>query len=300
MSPLVAILTRTRNRQPMLLRTLQSVTTQTLPPSQIHWAILNDGGDPAPVESVADAARQKGFAVTVKHHPESRGLVHGLNVLLTMTPDESYCVVHDDDDSWEPAFLEKTSRYLDEHPDAAGCVTRATYVEETFENDVLKIYKRGPFNKHLVSYDLTGLMANNPAPPISILLRRAAVDEAGGYDESLPAVEDWDLMLKIAVHRDIGVIPEALANYHARPRATGAAGNTIHAGWLKHAYAASTIRNRYIRADLAAGRMGLGFLLALGERTRGVEELQRVSLVHGRVRGSWWFRWLRRLAGSKD
>lgn len=297
----VAVLTRTRDRTAMLRRAMASVTAQTLPSGHILWAVLNDGGDPAPVDAVVREARDAGRLVHVHHHAASQGLVHGLNVLLSMTPAAPYCVVHDDDDSWSPAFLEKTVAWLDAHPDATAVATQAVYIEERFDGTNMPVeVKRGAFNPKLVAYDLCELADHNLTPPIALLMRRAAVDEAGGYDESLPAVEDWDLVLRLLMRGDIGVVPEPLANYHVRMNQVGAAANTIQGGWRTHVIGESMIRNRHLRADMAAGRAGLGMLMATAHATRGMTELRRVQVMHNRMRGKWPYRLLRRLLGKGD
>ncbi|WP_363323715.1 glycosyltransferase, partial [Accumulibacter sp.] len=46
-TPLVAVITRTKDRPLLLQRALESVSGQSL--TDIQWVIVNDGGEPAPV-----------------------------------------------------------------------------------------------------------------------------------------------------------------------------------------------------------------------------------------------------------
>ncbi|HRE18551.1 MAG TPA: glycosyltransferase family A protein, partial [Rhodocyclaceae bacterium] len=64
-TPAVAVITRTKNRPLMLARALDSVSRQTF--RDALWVIVNDGGEPATVELIAEQGRQRGLPTAVHH-----------------------------------------------------------------------------------------------------------------------------------------------------------------------------------------------------------------------------------------
>lgn len=67
----------------------------------------------------------------------------------------------------------------------------------------------GPlFRKYLI------LTSNNLiASHSTCLVRRAALDAAGPFDETLPQVSDWDMWLRIAEHGDVAYLAEPLVGW---------------------------------------------------------------------------------------
>lgn len=62
------------------------------------------------------------------------------------------------------------------------------------------------------------LLSGNFIPPLTPLVRRDAVTEAGGFDESLEACEDYDLWLRLAAHGcRFSYLPKVLASYRLHP-----------------------------------------------------------------------------------
>ena len=264
--PAVAVITRTKNRPMMLARALGSVSGQTF--SDLAWVLVNDGGEPGPVESIAEQGRQRGLSVTVRHHQQSLGMEAASNAGIRAS-DSEFIVIHDDDDSWEPAYLETCVGFLRETPHYAGVVTRTTKVEEEVLPESIKILARSPFNPDLISIYLHEMAQENTFPPISFLYRRSVIDEVGFYAEELPVLGDWDFNLRFLERRDIGVIPAALANYHHRRPSADVKdhyGNSLYAGQNRHIEYDAIVRNRLLRRDLALGKPGLGWLVATGRQ----------------------------------
>lgn len=65
---------------------------------------------------------------------------------------------------------------------------------------------------------LDTLVLGNLVHPVSVVLRRAAVDDVGGFDERCPVNEDWDLFLR-ASRRGArwACVDEALCDYRIHP-----------------------------------------------------------------------------------
>jgi glycosyltransferase involved in cell wall biosynthesis len=274
----VAVITRTKDRPILLERALASVSRQTF--GDFIWMIVNDGGDPAPVDAIAERARKDGIDVHVIHHATSHGMEAASNAGIAACHSE-YILIHDDDDSLEPLFLEKTVDFLEAKSIYLGVVTHSVRVDEELTADACIERSRSPHNIGLQSIYLAEIAAENAFPPISFLFRRSVYNEVGRFNESLPVLGDWDFNLRVLERGDIGVIPEMLANYHHRVALTDqndVYGNSIYAGISKHQEYDGLIRNAYLRRDLAHGRPGLGALVNQGRlHQRQTHVLYRVS-----------------------
>ena len=267
----VAIITRTKNRPIMLRRAMTSIGEQTL--SDFDWIVVNDGGDPGPVEDIIKSAKGIGISAIVKHNASSVGMEAAANIGLRSS-NSKYVVIHDDDDTWERDFLLKTVGFLEEcqHDSAIrGVVSRSMKVEEVIENDRIVIKESRAYNPHLVAISLIE-MANlqNVPPPISFLYEREVLDIIGYYREDLPVLGDWEFNLRFLRRYEIGIIPDYLANYHWRVNLKGGNySNTVVSEIDKHMTYGARLRNELLRKDMDDNVIGIGFLVNI------VAELQR-------------------------
>ena len=245
--PIVSIITRTRDRAVLLRRAAESVLGQENPPP-LEWIVVNDGGDPAPVEAVLETARLRlGDQLKVLHLKTSRGMEHASNHGIAHASGE-FLTIHDDDDSWDPGFLREMSDCLlrPEHAKHAGAVCQSIRVEESLDSERVRILRESPFNPWLTELTTWRILEQNPFPPISFLFRRSAYDEIGPFDESLPVLGDWEFNLRIILRWPLAVLPKPLARYHHRISGTaGAMANSITAGHDRHQEWDRVLRDRW-------------------------------------------------------
>ena len=263
-SPRVSIITRTKNRPALLHRAVASVLGQTL--DDWEMLIVNDGGDPAPVDALVEGvAHQARGRIHVLHNAVNVGMEAASNLALERARGE-FVTIHDDDDSWEPSFLDVCVGHLDSaDPGGEGVVTASTKVTERLDEDGVTIEGTEPYGTPLASVTLLEMARGNMFPPIAFLYRRRVVDVIGPYRADLPVLGDWEFNLRFLAEFDIDPLPQALANYHIRPQtAAGVYSNTIVGGLSLHAKHAARLRNRLLRDDMRAGRLGLGFMVNLG------------------------------------
>jgi len=302
-SPRVAIITRTKNRAALLRRAVDSILAQTFP-DWMHW-VVNDGGDPGPVEELLAGYRDRYQGrLGIIHNPTSLGMEAASNVGIRAGTSK-YLVIHDDDDTWQPEFLARCVAYLDAPPPAlhtpiAGVICYSTRILEEFDGQTAKEVSRAPFNTWMNGVSLYRLAASNCFPPISFVFSRAAMEDVGLFREDLPVLGDWDFHLRFAARYEIGLIREQLANYHHRMEVTsGDYGNSVVAGDDKHRRYDHLLRNDLLRQDLAAGRPGLGMLVNVANSFEILHlQLNQVQPLWQRLRGFRLARWLyRKLKG---
>lgn len=247
-SPEVAIITRTKDRPLLLTRAARSVAAQSY--RNFLWVVVNDGGDPDPVREILAGAAIDPARIRLCSFEESQGMEAASNAGINACGSE-LLVIHDDDDSWEPGFLQEGVEYLESNKALYdGVVCHSTYIAEDIRDGRVLERERRPFNAWLASVHLAEMAVANPFPPISFLFRRALWEQLGGYDERLPVLGDWDFNLRFLLKADIGVLAKPLANYHHRisSAANDAYANSDVAARNPHIAYNAVIRNKYLRA----------------------------------------------------
>lgn len=259
----VGIVLRTKDRPYFLARALRSITSQTY--ADWHTFVVNDGGDPAPVaDLVAALPAADRDRVTVLDQPSSLGRAAAANVGVRAATGTgaSYLVLHDDDDTWAPSFLERTAAYLDAHPLAPGVVSRIEIVWEEPSGDGYAETGREVFQGHVHDPLLGDSLLFNRFVPIGFLYRSAVHDEIGLYDEELPVVEDWAFNVRVLAKWALHYLDdEPLAFWHQRPGLAGAAGNSVISVGTDHDKYDALFRDAALRAYV--GEHGLGLVLYL-------------------------------------
>jgi len=285
--PSVAIITRTKDRPLLLERAARSVAGQTYP--NIRWIVVNDGGDPEPVHDVLEGSLVDPGRIAFLSHPESLGMEAASNAGIRVSTAE-LIVIHDDDDSWEPDFLEQAVTFLNRHDGLYdGVVCHSTHVEEIISGNTVLECGRRPFNNWLQNVQIAEMAAGNVFPPISFLFRRSLWESLGGFDETLPVLGDWDFNLRFLMEADIGVLPLPLANYHHRSEegedTGGNYANSDSGSENPHVAYSAILRNRYLRR--AAHDPQFATLAGLMGQAYGLGDLRsRLQTAPARVSGA--------------
>lgn len=258
MTERVGIVVRTRQRPEFLRRALADIGVQTFTDHRV--VIVNDGGDPAEVEHVVADSPVRVEIVHIAPGDGGRCVAANVGVRAVKT---EFVVLHDDDDRWHPEFLARTVGWLDENPTDAAVAVPTEIVYEEQRGDRWVEVGRAPFWAGMQRISLTEMLSVNRAVPISVLYRAAVHEEIGWYDESLDAVEDWDLYLRILARAGFGFLPgEALAFWTQRPDATGGAANSMFGLAAEHARDDALVRDRALAEWIRREGQGLPLYLA--------------------------------------
>ena len=97
--------------------------------------------------------------------------------------------------------------------------------------------------------------------PIAFVFRRQVFEDIGYFDQNLRGYGDWDFQLRFLQRYDIDYLdtPAALVFYHQRPEATGDHRNSVFTD--DQQVLAERMFNKWLRADLERGHLGLGYVL---------------------------------------
>ncbi len=182
--PLVSVIIPTFNRAYCLAESIHSVLAQ----SGFELIVVNDGSTDDTMKVLANFP-----SVKVIHLDENRGVSYARNKGLERAQGSLICFL-DSDDLWEEGKLQAQVEWMQDHPDC-----KAVYTDEIWIRNGVRV---NPMNKH---QKYSGDIFRQCLPlcivsPSSVMLRKSVLDEVGGFDESMPVCEDYDLWLRIAAH----------------------------------------------------------------------------------------------------
>ncbi len=190
--PLVSVIVPTWNRPELLQDALSSLVAQSYP----NWeaVVVNDAG--VDVEALVAAADPHG-RIRPLRHATNQGLSAARNTGIRLSRGEILCYL-DDDDRFLPDHLETVVAAFREHPEVELVYTEAEYVTERIENGKrIELDRATPFSG--LEYSLERLHVSNYIPVNTWAHRRSLLKRIeGGFDTSLPALEDWDMLLRLA------------------------------------------------------------------------------------------------------
>lgn len=232
--PTVAVITRTMDRALFLRRALLSVSNQSFK-DYVH-VVICDGGDADLIQKTIIEANVDHSKIVFIHSTQNIGMEAASNLAISQTVSD-FIVVHDDDDTWHPAFLETTVKFLRSQKGQkyGGVITQAIHVSESVHPDGIQVHSKKIYRDDFFAPNLEEMRRCNTFAPISFLFRRTCYNEVGGYNEKYPVLGDWDFNINFLYMHDIGYIKIPLSNYHHRDvRDHDIFGNSIISGRDKH------------------------------------------------------------------
>lgn len=250
----VAVGVRTFDRPVMLRRAIQDVLAQTYPNWELR--IVNNGGDPAPVNAVvAEFESQLEGRYALKHEPEPVAIATACNACFEGS-NSDYFLVHDDDDTLDPTFLERTVTELEALDPVYGAIaTRCDHVDEVIEDDgSITEVGRAPHNPNMLAISFESVLVANPCPPICLLVKREAFNAVDGYEASQDHASDWMFLLRLLTKYRVAVIPEVLAHYHHRSGVSNAYANAV-SNEAQIARGDAQLRDHFVGRALRAGEL---------------------------------------------
>lgn len=119
----------------------------------------------------------------------------------------------DADDIWMPRKLELQVEALRRRPDAAVAYGWTDFVDEELRPLYADLRPRfeGRVLEELLRKNFVACGSNT-------LMRRAAVMDVGGFDETLQAAEDWELHTRLAARHSFAAVAEVVVLYRRSPR----------------------------------------------------------------------------------
>lgn len=247
--PLVSVIIPVFNGAKYVGQAIASALDQTY--SNYEIIVANDGS----TDDTAEVLKQFGHKITVLHLNHA-GICAARNAAIQKSKGE-FIALLDSDDLWEPEKLQEQIDYFKAHPEFALVYSYSTNFTNEAEGDVALV-KKIDFEGDIFK----DIFFKNSFANSTIVMRREAFDAVGGYDESLKAMEDYELNLRISRAYKIGRVPESLMRRRIHPDSFYTSGYDNQYTYQLPVYD-KILSNKAIEAELGTAKANFmrGFIL---------------------------------------
>jgi glycosyltransferase involved in cell wall biosynthesis len=199
-SPLISVIIPTYNRAGCIERAVNSVLAQTY--TNLEVIVVDDGSEDN-TESVV-ASMPDGRVRYVKQDA-NRGAAAARNAGVRHAEGE-LIAFQDSDDYWYPDKLEKQMNYWEKHPEYS--MIYGTYIRR-LGNGHISFAVPGDCERETLEGNIFEyLILDNSIGAPTMILKKEAFMEVGGFDETMSCLEDWDFAVKFALKYSIGFVEE--------------------------------------------------------------------------------------------
>lgn len=200
---LVSVLMAVYNSERYVAQAVESILNQTF--QDFELIIIDDGSRDRSLSILQQYADRDPRIRLI--HRENQGISRTRNQLLAEATGE-FIAVMDSDDVSLPDRLKQQVDFLRQHPEVVCVGGAQEWIDEA--GRFLLHRKEVESDAEIQQQMLVGhTCINNP----SAMMRRSAVLQVGGYDESLAQAEDLDLFLKLGERGQLANLPNPVLQY---------------------------------------------------------------------------------------
>jgi glycosyltransferase involved in cell wall biosynthesis len=199
--PLISVVIPAYNSEKTIQETIKSVLKQSF--KNLELIVIDDGSKDSTFDIVSSFSDSRlrvfSYLNAGVSASRNRGLAKAAGEFISFL---------DADDLWTPDKLEAQLKALEANPQAAVAYSWTDYIDELGQF----LY---PGNHPTATGDVySELLVNdfleNGSNP---LIRREALRQVGGFDESLCGPEDWELFIRLAARYPFVVVPRSQVLY---------------------------------------------------------------------------------------
>jgi GT2 family glycosyltransferase len=194
---LISVIIPTFNRHALVCEAVRSVLAQR-GDQAIELIVVDDGSNDETEAALATFADRVRYLWQPNH-----GVAAARNTGARSSTGE-WLAFLDSDDLWLPDKLAAQIAFVRAHPQTRICQTGETWIRNGVRVNRCQHHRTPDGNIFLPS--LRRCLVSSSA----VMMRRDLFDAAGGFDESLPACEDYDLWLRIARDTPVALIDQPL------------------------------------------------------------------------------------------
>ena len=196
MSPTVSVVIPTYNRWPLLGDAIDSVLSQTF--ADFELIVIDDGSTD---ETPRHLARYGSSLRVISQRNRGVSTARNRGVSVARAP---YIAFLDSDDLWLRSKLQEQISFMLADPALGICQTDEMWIRNGSRvNPKAKHSKpSGDIFRRSLEFCLVS--------PSAVMMKKALFEQVGGFDETFPVCEDYDLWLRIAVDHEVSLIPRNL------------------------------------------------------------------------------------------
>jgi glycosyltransferase involved in cell wall biosynthesis len=195
-TPLVSIVTPSFNQGHFLEETILSVLKQDYP--RIEYMVIDGGSNDGSVDIIRKYESSLAYWVSEKDNGQTHAISKGWKrcggeIIAWINSDDTYVI---------PNAISEVVKGFQQNPEWAMLYGDSWYIDE--HSNIIK-EREGYINKRTaIPFDINSLLISNQVPQPATFLKREAVIEVGGLDETLYNVMDFDLWCKIGLRYPVG------------------------------------------------------------------------------------------------
>lgn len=196
-NPLISIIIPTFNRELKVIEAIQSVLSQSY--ENFELIVIDDGSTDQTNQIVATVKDSRLIYRAIERSGVSRARNLGASIATG-----SFLAFLDSDDIWHKNKLKKQVAFHLENPQLLISQTQEIWIRNN---------KRvNPKHKHAkpTGYIFPESLHLCTITPSSVIMTKELFDSFEGFDEKMPACEDYDLWLRITAKHEVGLIDELL------------------------------------------------------------------------------------------
>lgn len=200
--PLVSVIIPSHNRRDFLECALESVFKQSF--KNLEVIVVDDASSDDTQGMLQQMTDPR--LITIKNS-KNAGVSYSRNKGIEASRGD-YIAFLDSDDQWQKRKLEKQIAFLESFPhfDLVHCNEK--WIRNGSHLNQKKIHRKegGDLFKRSLSLCLIA--------PSAVVMKRQLLDEIGGFRESYPVCEDYEMWLRITSQREVGFIEDILVIKH--------------------------------------------------------------------------------------
>lgn len=259
MLPLISVIIPTFNRWPLVGEAVESVLGQSV--SDFELIVVDDGSTDGTAKELARFGSRLHFFAT------PRGGVAAARNFGVSQARGRYLAFLDSDDLWRPGKLEVQTSFFEQHAEVRVCQTEEIWIRNGIRVNSKFIHRKPSGDIFARSLELCLVS------PSAVMMTKELFDRLGGFDETFPVCEDYDLWLRIAAKHSVALIAEPLVIKRG-----GHGDQLSRSTWGMDRYRVEALR-KVLRSDIAGARRLAALevlrrkvtILARGARKRGKE-----------------------------
>lgn len=260
--PLISVIVPTFNRWPVLRRAVDSVLAQRF--ADFELIVVDDGS----TDGTSEKLQKSSLPLLVT---QRKGVAAARNFGVSRSCGR-YIAFLDSDDAWLPRKLETQAAFMTRHTDVKICQTDEIWIRNGVRVNAKAVHRKpsGEIYPRCLELCLVS--------PSAVMMTRELFESFGGFDESFPVCEDYELWLRIGAKFPVPLIADPLVIKYG-----GHADQLSRSTWGMDRFRVLALQKLLSSGSLDAARRAAAVdvfarktaILAQGARKRGREEEAR-------------------------
>lgn len=249
-TPFVSVVVVAYNSSATIIDTLESIKAQTFKDIEL---VVSDDGSKDNTTSIVERWMKENEGRFVNcmliKSPYNTGTAGNLNRGCKATKGEWIKSIAADD-ILLPQAIEWYVNYVKDNPDSVFVFSKVRGIgdQEAMKNCIW--LENDKYFLRLNKYEQMILLCCwNYIPAATFFIKSDLVQNIGGFDESIPLIEDWPFLLKI-VHEGypIDYMPKVTAEYRFSPQSISQPGHSFSERYLNDYRKSIALANQYMRS----------------------------------------------------